>query len=154
MKKITKIGLEKLTKELNYLKKDKRKELAKRLELAIAFGDLSENAAYQEAKEDQSSVENRINELERTIHEAVVVADESKGSTVGIGSVLIIKSSDGEDEITIVGSEEADPLHGWISFSSPLGKALIGKKKGDRVGVETPDGIISYEVVDLTSEEK
>jgi len=154
MKKITKAGLEKLRQELNFLKKDKRKELADRLQVAISFGDLSENAAYQEAKEEQTSVEDRINELERTIREAVVVGDDNQGDKIGIGSVVIIKSSDGEEKITIVGSEEADPLQGWISFSSPLGKNLIGKKKGDKVEVETPDGPIFYEVISLTSQEK
>lgn len=154
MKKITKTGLEKLRQELDYLKKDKKKELADRLQVAISYGDLSENADYQEAKEEQNSMEARINELERTIRQAVVVSDETTGDKIGIGSVLTIKSVDGQEEITIVGSEEADPLQGWISFSSPLGKNLIGKKKGDKIQVETPDGPISYEVVSLTSKEK
>ncbi len=148
MKKITEAGYKKLKEELDYLKKDKRKEIAEKLKLAISFGDLSENAAYHEAKEDQTSTENRIVEIERALRGAVIVQEEKKDYVV-IGSDLTINSPDGEEKIKIVGSEESDPLKGWISFSSPLGKNLMGKKKGNKMMVATPDGDVEYEIKNI-----
>ncbi len=147
---LTEEGLKKLKEELKYLKTDKRREVSERLKEAISHGDLSENAAYEEAKEAQSFLEGRIRELENTINSAEII-EKKKDGRVNIGSKVLLKDGRGEEEeYTITGSAEADPLRGMISSDSPLGKKLIGKKVSDKVDVNTPGGKISYEILKIS----
>lgn len=142
-------GLEKLKEELNKLKTDERRAIASRLESAKALGDLSENAEYQEAKEAQSLNEARISELEEMLRNIVIIKKPSGTDIVQIGSQVVVEYG-GKDEIyVIVGSEEADPAMGKISNESPLGKAFLGKRKGDAVEVKTPGGNVSYKVKEI-----
>lgn len=141
--------MEKLKKELHHLKQYKRKEIAERLARSAAFGDLSENSEYIEAKEAQAFLEGRILELEELIRNAVVVDPEIKKDQVQIGSWVLLKSSGKKEKFKIVGAEEANPLEGKISIDSPLGKALLGKAKGQEVEVESPEGKISYKILKI-----
>lgn len=150
---ITKEGLKNLKEELEYLKTVKREEIAARLKEAISYGDLSENAEYEEAKNEQAFMEGRILELEQKIKNAKIIAEKHDGShVVEIGSRVTIanKTERGEPEtFTIVGSTEADPLHGKISNESPIGHALLGHERGDVVEVRVPAGKFKYEVVKI-----
>lgn len=142
-------GLEKLKKELEYLKNVKRKELAQILEQCIAFGDLSENAGYHEAKEVQGFLEGRILELEELIRDAVIVSQEKHTGWVQIGSTILVKSGSDEEKFKIVGAEEANPLEGKISIDSPLGKAILNQPKGTVVEVNTPQGKVQYKILKI-----
>jgi transcription elongation factor GreA len=147
---LTNEKLQEFKKELEYLRTDKRKEVAENLEYAKKLGDLSENAEYHEARQEQAEVEDRISHLENLIKTAVIV-DDQHGDTVGVGSTVKIKK-DGESEVRtykIVGSEEADMAHGKVSNLSPLGSALLGKKKGEHFSVTTPKGKISYTLISI-----
>jgi transcription elongation factor GreA len=148
---VTKEGLRKLKEELEHLKTVRRQEVAQRLKEAISYGDLSENSEYEEAKNEQAFVEGRIIELEKKIKNAKIITEKKKaGKEVDIGTTVCVRNkTDQEDpeEFTIVGSTEADPLDSKISNESPVGKALLGTKKGDSIAVETPSGVIRYEVV-------
>lgn len=151
---VTKEGLKKLKEELEYLKKVRRLELAQRLKEAISYGDLSENSEYEEAKNEQAFVEGRILELESKIKNARIIADKkdarSMGKEVEIGSTVTVQSKGGKDEsevYTIVGSTEADPSDHKISNESPIGRAFLGKKKGDITLVSTPGGELKYEIL-------
>lgn len=146
---LSKEGLEKLKNELHELKTKKRKEIASRLEHAKTLGDLSENAEYQEAKEEQSLVETQIAEHEETIRNAVVIAKASSTDVVSVGSTVRVGSPQGEETYTIVGSEEASPAEGKISNESPLGRSFLGRRVGDGVEVKTPGGVISYQIVEI-----
>ena len=139
-------GLERLKQELQELKITKRHEIAARLEHAKSLGDLSENAEYQEAKEEQSLNESRIAELEEIVRNAVIIKKDVRSDTVQIGSTVSVRSDTGEESYTIVGSEEADPKTGKISNESPLGKAFLGKKAGETVEIKTPGGMFSYTI--------
>ncbi len=148
---ITKGGLEKLKKEFEELKTVKRMEVAEKLKHAISFGDLSENAAYSEAKEAQQFLEHRIAELSQLIKNAVVV-EEKQSDKVQIGSAVIIaevlkEKSVHEEKYIVVGATEADPLEGKISPDCPLGRAMMGRKAGDTFNFETPGGKIKYLIV-------
>lgn len=142
-------GLEKLKKHLHELKTKKRKEIASRLEQAKTLGDLSENAEYQEAKEEQSLVESEISEVEEKLRDAVLIAKEHSTDKVVIGSTVTVRSDRGEETYTIVGSEEANPSEGKISNESPLGKSFLGHRRGDSFEVRTPGGVIAYEIVEI-----
>lgn len=142
-------GLGKLKQELEELKTVKRREIAARLEHAKSLGDLSENAEYQETKEEQVLVEQRIAELEERVREAVVMGKPAKTDTVGIGSTVRVKIDHREVVYTIVGSEESDPAAGRISNESPLGKAFLGKKAGEKVEVRTPAGAAVYTIAEI-----
>ena len=145
-------GLRALEDELFDLKVYKRKEVAQKIKEAREQGDLSENAEYDAAKDEQRDIEARIEELEKLLKNVEVVGqDEVDADTVGIGSrvKLYDVEMDEEVEYTIVGSTEADALNGKISNESPVGKALIGKKAGDTVEVETEAGIIEYKVLKI-----
>lgn len=149
---ITKEGLEKLKEELNYLKEIKRKEVAERLKEAISYGDLSENAEYEEAKNEQAFVEGRIMELEEKIKYAKIIDEKvKKGAVVQLGSHVVIQSlsskSKTEEEYVIVGSTEADPISHKISNVSPVGKALLDRRAGDTVKVAAPAGMVEYKIV-------
>ncbi len=150
---ISKVGYEKLRAELAVLKTEERLRIAERLEYAKSLGDLSENAEFDAAKEEQMLNEMRISELENLLSRATVVAKSAPSSTVGIGSTISVRvgASDAAETYTIVGSsEEADPLGGYISHESPLGRAFLGRKKGENVLVTTPRGETSYVIVEIS----
>jgi len=147
---LTDEGLRKLEEELEYLKTQKRKEVAEKIKHARGFGDLSENSEYDEAKDEQAKVELRIVEIEKMLKNAKVIDDsEINLDVVSVGTKLKIYDHEYEEELeySIVGSTEADPREGKISDESPIGKALLGKKTGDIVDVETPGGIIKIEIL-------
>lgn len=146
---LTKEGLEKIKKELDYLKNVKRKEISEKIEKAKELGDLSENAEYHEAKDEQGMTEARIVELESLLKTAVVSENNGKKDEVNIGSEVTVSSKLGEQTYKIVGYNEADPSKGLISNESPLGQAFIGRKKGDKVSVEVPAGEIEYEIIEI-----
>mgnify|MGYP001576251730 FL=1 len=148
---LSKEGLEKLKNELEYLKTDKRKEIADRLKHAKSLGDLSENAEYKETLEAMNFAEERIEKLEDIIKRAVII-EKSSGTSVQLGSaVKIKKETDGKIcEYILVGQEEADVSIGKISNQSPIGGALMGKKKGDTVKVTTPGGEIKYIIENIS----
>lgn len=149
---ITADGYENIKKELEQLKTVKRHEIAERIKIAREFGDLSENAEYDEAKNEQGFTEGRISELEHKLKIAVVI-DENEVHTedVGVGSVVKIKNAllDLIAEYKIVGSAESDPVNNRISNESPIGSALIGAKVGDTVRVQIPDGEASYQIIEI-----
>lgn len=136
-----------LENELNQLTTVRRKEIADALEYAKSLGDLSENAEYHQAREDQANCEDRIGHIEQILKNAEVVDKRSSG-TVGVGTTVTVvrKGEKEERKFTLVGSEEADSFGGKISNESPLGAALIGKAKGDTVSVPTPKGSIEYTI--------
>lgn len=145
-------GLKKYEDELHDLKVYKRKEVAQKIKEAREQGDLSENAEYDAAKDEQRDIEARIEELEKILKNAeVVVEDEVDLDKINIGCKVRIKDMELKEEMTfkIVGSTEANSLKGKISNESPLGKALIGAKEGDTVKAETPVGIIKYKVLEI-----
>lgn len=151
---VTKEGLKKLREELDHLKTVRRSEVAQRLKEAISYGDLSENAEYEEAKNEQAFVEGRILELEKQVKNARIITEHdtkaAKGKVIEIGSVVTVRNkTDGDDPetYTIVGSMEADPIEHKISNESPIGKALLGREKGDIVDVTAPAGKFKYEVI-------
>jgi len=154
-KYLTPEGLEKLKKELEYLKRVKRKEIAERLRHTSSMGDLTENAAYHQAKEDQAFLEGRILELENLIKNAIVIEKNKKTGWVQVGSTVVLslgekKSLFGKKEkFQIVGAPEANPLEGKISAESPLGKALLNKPEGAIITVETPNGKVKYKILKI-----
>ncbi len=139
-----------LIEELNYLKNVKRKEIIESLNAAKSLGDLSENAEYHQSREDQGKTEDRINQIEYILQSATV-AGKHNGNSVDIGAKVSVKKEGGKEPITynIVGAEEADMTQNKISIHSPLGEALLGKKKGDNVSIKTPKGTFQYTVVDI-----
>jgi transcription elongation factor GreA len=147
---LTQEKITELNTELEQLRTVRRKEVAEHLEYAKKLGDLSENAEYQEAREEQAEVENRINHLEAVLKEAIVV-DERKRDTAGIGSQVTVqkKGESAERTYRIVGSEESNTAEGKVSNVSPIGAALLGKKKGDTVMFQTPKGQVSYTIVSV-----
>ncbi|KKU52970.1 MAG: transcription elongation factor GreA [Candidatus Sungbacteria bacterium RIFCSPLOWO2_01_FULL_47_32] len=149
MEYISQEGLEKLKEELQQLKIAERQSIAERLEKAAALGDLSENAEYQEAKEAQSLNESRIGELEEMLKNIVVIKKPVGTDVVQIGSVVVVERSGKDETYLIVGSEEADPLSGKVSNESPLGKAFLGKKRGESFEVKTPGGSMTYKVREI-----
>jgi len=140
-----------LTKELDDLKKTKRCEIAERLEFAKSLGDLSENAEYQSAREEQAEIEDRILQLENIFKISEIISARHT-SQVEIGSILVVKKqSRGEEtKYQIVGPEEVDIAAGKISYLSPLGSGLLKKKKGDKVTIQTPKGAAVYEIARIT----
>lgn len=145
---LSKEGLEKIKKELEYLKTVKREEITARLKQAISFGDLKENAAYDEAREAQGFVEGKIMELENILNNSEVVEKKTNG-LVEIGSTVTISNGKEEDKYTIVSPPEADPFKGNISSESPLGKSLLGLKVGDSASINTPDGKVGYKILNV-----
>lgn len=149
---LTQEGYQKLEDELEILKTVRRREVADRIKVAISFGDISENAEYDEAKNEQAQVEERIIKLESMIRRSVII-DESKidSNVVTIGSIVKVNDMDFEEEVeyTIVGSAEADPYEGKISNESPVGKALLGRTIGDIVDVQVPDGVAKFEILEI-----
>lgn len=149
MEYLSEKGLEKLKQHLHELKTSKRMDIAARLEHAKSLGDLSENAEYQEAKEEQSLLETEIAKLEETIRDAVLIKKNHRTDAVEIGATVSVRSERGDETFTIVGSEEANPKEGKISNESPLGRAFLGKKNGSTVEVKTPGGTSIYEIVEI-----
>lgn len=146
-------GLKKLEDELDTLKTVRRKEVAERIKQALAFGDISENSEYDEAKNEQAQLEERIVKLEAMLRNAKIIDDEDiTTDAVSIGSKVLVNDLEYDEEIeyTIVGSAEADPYEGKISNESPVGSALIGGKTGDVVEVQVPDGLIKYKILKIT----
>lgn len=139
---LTQSGYDDLVKELEYLKTEKRRELAEKIKVARGFGDLSENSEYDEAKNEQGLVEQRIMELEATIKNAKIVDKSNMAkNVVGVGVHVVVENEAGvESAYDIVGSTEFDPLHGKISEDSPVGAALKGHKTGETVAVDLPTG--------------
>lgn len=146
---ITAEGLEKLKQELRELKTVKRKEVAKRIEKAKELGDLSENAEYADAKDEMAFVEGRIIELGNNIARAVIIEESKNKDKVTIGSRVTVICNGTEKTYTIVGSNEADPLKGFISNETPLGAALLHKEKGDEFEVKTPKGVMKCKVLKI-----
>jgi len=150
---ITREGLEKLKKDLKEHKEVRRKEVSKRIKEAIAFGDLSENDEYKEAKNEQAFIEGFIIEAEYKIKNAVIIDKSEDKSIVQIGSKVVIKNAEEkeskEEEYSIVGFMEADPLNGKISTESPVGRAIFGKKAGEKVKVNAPAGTFEYKIVKI-----
>ena len=150
---ITDEGYKRLEQELEELKTVRRKEVAEKIKVALSFGDLSENSEYDEAKNEQAIVEGRIAELEAQLKNVRILDDaEFNTENVHVGSTVTVrmKGKKSTNTYQIVGSTEADPLGGKISDESPIGKALLGKRKGESVEVETPGGVITLKVVDIT----
>lgn len=148
---ITEEGLLKLQDELQYLKTTKRKEIAERIATAKELGDLSENAEYSEAKDDQVFVESRIAELEAITRSVQIIKKPRKGSSrVQIGSTVEVEDASGTlKKFTIVGSNEADPASGKISNESPLGQSLLGKNTGEVAEIQAPRGTLQFKVVKI-----
>ena len=154
-KTVSKAGYNKLVEEKEYLVTVKRKEVAQKLKEARSFGDLSENAEYDEAKNEQAILESRINELEILISNATVVDDdEISVHEIGVGSYVKLRDVelDEIETLQIVGSTESDPDNGKISDESPIGKAALHMKVGDIFEVEAPAGMIKFEVLEITRE--
>lgn len=150
---LTKEGYDKIVAEHEELVSVKRAEVAARIKEAISYGDISENAEYDSAKNEQAELEERILYLENMIRKAKIVQDEDvKGDTVGIGLNVVVKDQEtGEtEEYSIVGATESDPFNGKITTESAVGKALLGHKQGDVVVVEIPDGLINYEILKIS----
>ena len=139
---LTKEKLEKLEDELEYLKTKKRPEMAEKIKIARSFGDLSENADYDEAKNEQGEVESRIMKIEDMIRNAKTIEVVENSDIVGVGNTVRLFDEEFEEEVEykIVGTAESNPLEGYISNESPVGEAIIGHKVDDRVEVETPNG--------------
>ncbi len=149
---LTQEGYNKLEEELNYLKTEKRTEIAERIKVALGFGDLSENSEYDEAKSAQAENEIQISELEAKIRNAKIIdAKEIDTKTVQIGNLVKVHDIEFDEDIeyTIVGSTEVSLAQNKISNESPLGKALLGAKKGDTVEVHAPAGIMKYKILGI-----
>ncbi len=150
---LTQEGYDNLEKELDYLRTEKRREVAERIKVALGFGDLSENSEYDEAKTAQAENEAKIADLENKIRYAKII-DESEidTKTVQVGNTVKILDMEfeEEEEYTIVGSTEVDLAQNRISNESPIGKALLGAKKNEIVDVNAPAGIIKYKIISIT----
>jgi len=145
MEYLTKDKKEELENELKHLTSVRRKEIASQLEYAKSLGDLSENAEYHQAREDQAAIEERIAHIEQILKNAVVMDKHHAGLAEVGTTITVMKKGDKEERIfALVGSEEANSLEGRISNESPLGRAVLGKKAGDVVEVETPKGMVTY----------
>lgn len=145
-------GLKKLEDELIFLKSVKRREVAERIKQALAFGDISENSEYDEAKNEQAQMEGRIVHLESMLkHAKLIDEDDVKTDIVGLGSKVKVLDMEFDEEVEyfIVGSTEADPSKYKISNESPVGQALMGKSKGSVVDVQVPDGIIKFKIIEI-----
>lgn len=151
---LTKEKFDQLTKELEYLRNTKRKEIAEELEYAKQLGDLSENAEYHQARESQAMLEERISKIDNLLKAAIILSDDSskkRGDIVVVGSSVELRRDGNKDTInyTVVGSEEADMIARKISASSPIGAAMLGKKKGETVTVKTPVGDTNYTIIKI-----
>jgi len=147
---LTREGYAKLEAELNHLRTVRRQEVARRLHEALAEGDLLENAELEAARNEQAFVEGRILELEALLRQAEIIEESGPGEVVRLGNRVTIVEGDGPPETYhIVGSAEAAPSEGKISYESPLGKALMGRRVGDEVEVDAPGGVLVFRVVEI-----
>ena len=146
---LTEEGLEKLKKELDQLEKVRRPEVIERIQEAAAHGDLSENADYAQAKEEQAIIEARIIQLEEMVKYAQLITKDTKKNVVTVGCTVTLKVGDSERVYTIVGTGEANPSAGRISNESLVGRNLLGAKVGESVAVQTPAGAKTYEIVKI-----
>jgi len=145
---VTPEGLDKLKTELEYLKTEKRKQVSDRIKTAKEFGDLSENAESQEAKDEQAFTEGKILNLENLIKTAVV-ADKNDDDQINVGNTIKVDREGQTFEFTIVGSTEGDPSNGKISVESPLGQAFVGKRLNEEFVVDLPAGKIQYKILEI-----
>ena len=143
-------GLDKLRSELTEMTNVRRTEVAARIHDAKEHGDLSENAEYEDAKNEQAFVEGRIQTLEALIKNATLIDEHTTNDHVQVGSTVKVKGPDGSVSFTIVGSTEAKPTEGRISNESPVGRALLGRKKGETIQVQVPAGDIAYTIVAIS----
>lgn len=145
---VTEEGLQKMQEELEYLTTVKRPEISEQLQAAISQGDISENADYDYAKQEQAFLEGRIQELEDSLRRAKVIEEGGPADKVRVGSTVTIAENGHDEEETyrIVGAQEADPANGYISNESPIGQALLGAKVGEVVTVETPNGGLELQI--------
>ncbi len=151
---LTPEGLEKLKGEIEYLKGEKRREVADRIRHAREFGDISENSEYDDAKNEQAMLEQRISQLEERLSRArVIEAEDVPKGVVAIGARVRLKDMDANEtvEYVIVGSAEANPAESKLSNESPVGKAILGRKKGEIVEVAAPRGSLKYKILDVTA---
>ena len=150
---VTAEGLKQLEEELDFLKGEKRKEIAEKIKIARSYGDLSENSEYDDAKNEQAILEARIVTIEATLKNAVVIDEEGiNNEHIHIGSKVKIENINMARvmEYKIVGTNETDPSNGKISDESPVGMALLGKSVGDVVEVETPNGVFGFKVLEIS----
>lgn len=148
---ITKEKQKALSEELEILTKERRREVAEKLEYAKSLGDLSENAEYHEARDAQAAVEDRIKKIENILKNAVIVSHKHATDAVSVGSKIKIVKEGGkeEKEYTIVGAEESNVSQGKLSVRSPLGEALVGKKKGEKITFNAPSGSVAYKIISI-----
>jgi transcription elongation factor GreA len=149
---LTPEGLEKLKEEIQYLKSDKRREVAERIKHAREFGDISENSEYDDAKNEQAMLEQRIHQLEDRLAGArLIEAEDLPSGIVAVGTRVRLRDIDANEtvEYVIVGSAEANPAERKLSNESPVGKAIIGRKKGETVEVAAPRGSLKYKIMDV-----
>jgi transcription elongation factor GreA len=147
---ISEEGLTKLRAELEELVNVRRQEIAQRIHDAKEHGDLSENAEYEDAKNEQAFTEGQIQRLEALVKNAIIIDEHHGTDHVQIGSTVKVEGTDGVESFTIVGSTEASPREGRISNESPVGRALLGKRKGDAVAVHVPAGDFSYKILEIS----
>lgn len=148
---LTAEGLKKLEEELVHYKSVRRMEVAARIKTAIEYGDISENSEYDDAKNEQAFIEGHIIELENKINTAKIIDGKGQKNVVSLGSTVLILDQEFNEELEykIVGSSEADPFKNLISNESPVGQAILGKKKNDVVKVSTPGGEVSYKILEI-----
>jgi transcription elongation factor GreA len=146
---LSKEGLEQIRRELDELVNVRRAEIAARIHEAKEHGDITENAEYEDAKNEQAFVEGRIQALSALVKNAVVIEENHSSTHVQIGSTVTIQSKDGKESFMIVGSAEASPAEGRISNESPVGRALLGRKKGEEITVSVPAGDSKYKILSI-----
>lgn len=148
---LSKEGYAKLAARLQYLETTGREENRKEIEIAKGFGDLSENAEYTAAREAQGRIEGEILDIQNKLQHCVIVEEDEDETVAGIGSVVRVfdEEYEEEDEYRLVGATEADPRKLYVSNESPIGKALLGVRKGDSISVETPGGLLKLRVLDV-----
>ncbi|SUP42559.1 transcription elongation factor GreA [Veillonella criceti] len=149
---LTAEGLKKLEEELAHFKSVRRIEVAQRIKTAIEYGDISENSEYDDAKNEQAFIEGHIIELENKINTAKIIDESTRKNVVSVGSKVKLLDEEYNEELeyVIVGSSEADPFNNRISNESPVGSAILGKKKGATVEVNTPDGVATFKILAIS----
>lgn len=149
---LTAEGLKKLEEELAHFKSVRRIEVAQRIKTAIEYGDISENSEYDDAKNEQAFIEGHIIELENKINTAKIIDESTRKNVVSVGSKVKLLDEEYNEELeyVIVGSSEADPFNNRISNESPVGSAILGKKKGAKVEVNTPDGVATFKILAIS----
>ncbi len=147
---LTPEGYQRLEQELNYLRTVRRQEVARRLHEALEEGDILENAELEDARNEQAFVEGRIITLENLLRSAIIIEEKGPHEVVGIGShVTVVEGGGPPETYCIVGPAEADPAKGMISYESPLGRALMGRRVGDTASVQAPDGVLEFKIIEI-----